>query len=210
MKSIIVPPKFSDDLIDSDLQFILDSDKIYSSNFLECELFVNKISAIEFNECKFNKVKAVGIDFYNVSFVDVVFESCDFSNSSFELCSFTRCEFKNCKLLGINVFSSSIQNVLFNGVLSYCNFAANKFKNAIFCDALLEDGRFLENKFSNIYFDKCNINRLEFMKCALQGLDLSSNDFDDIRIKPEDLRGIKMSSYQACIIARKLGIIIEG
>lgn len=210
MKNAIASPKIKEYLSESTLQELINEEKIYNCNFLEGELQTRKVTALEFNECKFNKLTATGKEFYNTQFIDVIFDKCDFSNTTFELCLFTRCKFINCKLLGVNMINSSLQNVLFDGMISYSNFANNKFNKVLFKDAFLDEARFLENSFANIYFDKCQINRIEFSKCDLSKVDLSTCNFDDIKVNPTELRGIKLSSYQACIIARKLGIIIEG
>jgi len=204
----ILSPKFTSVMVDNDLDCVIKNDKNNNFNFKDSELKIDKVSFMEFNECYFYKIKASSNVFYNVQFVDVIFENCDFSNSNFEFCSFVRCEFKNTKLLGSNFFNSSFQDVLFEGSMKYSNFATNKFKKVCFSEAFLEDSRFIECKFSLVSFVKSNINRIDFTKCNLSGLDFSTCEFDDIKINPSDLRGIKLNSFQACIIARKLGIII--
>jgi len=205
-------PKIKNGLIKENIYLALDNDDALMNHFENQEISKKIIVGMEFDECIFTRMKTDfdGVIFKSVRFIDVIFDSCDFSNASFELCHFTRCKFINCKLLGVSVYNSSLTNISFNGVLSYINFANNKFKRVEFNECNLEEGRFLENNINLLYFESCNLNRIEFIKCDLAGIDLTSDSFDDLRISPTELKGIIMNSYQACIIARKLGIIIEG
>lgn len=210
MKKLVLDPLIENELTFSSLFSVLDDDRIYNYKFEEEEVQCDKINGIEFNGCTFNKLKIFGIPFYNNQFVDVVFTNCDFSNSLFELCSFVRCSFVNCKLLGVNFLKCSFHNVKFNCPMQYSNFANNKMKKVLFEKSSLVEGRFFENTFSKIYFNNCVMIRIEFVKCDLEGIDLSTNNIDDIRINTKELRGVIVNSYQACLFARMLGVIIEG
>ena len=95
-------------------------------------------------------------------------------------------------------------------MLKYINFANNKMQKVEFNNSVLDEGRFLENKFSFIYFDECDMISVEFVKCNLNKINFSNNNIDGIIIDPKDLKGAILNSYQACMVAKMLGIVIEG
>ena len=134
MKKYLTDPKVSDEFTKGVILEVLDEDNVSNYNFELTELTKEKIKFVNFNECKFVKMSFLSVEFSNVSFVDTIFEGCDFSNSSFELCSFIRCQFKNCKLVGANIYDSTLKDVKFNGILDYINFASNKLKNVLFVE----------------------------------------------------------------------------
>ena len=212
MTKIIEKPKIIEELASENLSLVLEKDDVFHNSFINQIIDKKIITGIEFNECILKKIdfSTNNTYFKNIRFIDIIFENCDFSNTTFELCSFTRCTFVNCKLLGVNIFNSSLFNITFNGLLRYINFANNKLKNIEFNQCILDEGRFIENKFKQLYFYNCNLERTEFIKCDLAKIDLTSCNFDDLIVSINELNGVVMNTYKACLMARKLGIKIEG
>lgn len=209
MKKYLTDPKVSDEFTKGVILEVLDEDNVSNYNFELTELTKEKIKFVNFNECKFVKMSFLSVEFSNVSFVDTIFEGCDFSNSSFELCSFIRCQFKNCKLVGANIYDSTLKDVKFNGILDYINFASNKLKNVLFVECSIAESRFLENTFSNIYFEQSNMKNIEFYKTSLNKVDLTTDIIDGLNASLIDVKGLIISSYQAYILAGLLGVVIE-
>ena len=209
MKKYLTDPKVSDEFTKGVILEVLDEDNVSNYNFELTELTKEKIKFVNFNECKFVKMSFLSVEFSNVSFVDTIFEGCDFSNSSFELCSFIRCQFKNCKLVGANIYDSTLKDVKFNGILDYINFASNKLKNVLFVECSIAESRFLENTFSNIYFEQSNMKNIEFYKTSLNKADLTTDIIDGLNASLTDVKGLIISSYQAYILAGLLGVVIE-
>ncbi len=209
MKKYLTDPKVSDEFTKGVILEVLDEDNVSNYNFELTELTKEKIKFVNFNECKFVKMAFLSVELSNVSFVDIIFEGCDFSNSSFELCSFIRCQFKNCKLVGANIYDSTLKDVKFNGILDYINFASNKFKNVLFVECSIAESRFLENTFSNAYFEQSNMKNIEFYKTSLNKVDLTTDIIDGLNASLTDVKGLIISSYQAYILAGLLGVVIE-
>ena len=209
MKKYLTDPKVSDEFTKGVILEVLDEDNVSNYNFELTELTKEKIKFVNFNECKFVKMSFLSVEFSNVSFVDTIFEGCDFSNSSFELCSFIRCQFKNCKLVGANIYDSTLKDVKFNGILDYINFASNKLKNVLFVECSIAESRFLENTFSIIYFEQSNMKNIEFYKTSLNKVDLTTDIIDGLNASLTDVKGLIISSYQAYILAGLLGVVIE-
>ena len=95
-------------------------------------------------------------------------------------------------------------------MLKYINFANNKIQKVEFKKSILDEGRFLENKFSFIYFNECDMIRIEFVKCNLSNIDFTNDNVEGMIIDPKELKGAILNNYQACMVARMLGIVIEG
>lgn len=209
MKKYLTDPKVSNEFTKGVILEVLDEDNVSNYNFELTELTKEKIKFVNFNECKFVKMAFLSVELSNVSFVDIIFEGCDFSNSSFELCSFIRCQFKNCKLVGANIYDSTLKDVKFNGILDYINFASNKFKNVLFVECSIAESRFLENTFSNAYFEQSNMKNIEFYKTSLNKVDLTTDIIDGLNASLTDVKGLIISSYQAYILAGLLGVVIE-
>lgn len=209
MKKYLTDPKVSDEFTKGVILEVLDEDNVSNYSFELTELTKEKIKFVNFNECKFAKMAFLSVELSNVSFVDTIFEGCDFSNSSFELCSFIRCQFKNCKLVGANIYDSTLKDVKFNGILDYINFASNKFKNVLFVECSIAESRFLDNTFSNIYFEQSNMKNIEFYKTSLNKVDLTTDIIDGLNASLTDVKGLIISSYQAYILAGLLGVVIE-
>lgn len=209
MKKYLTDPKVSAEFTKGVILEVLDEDNVSNYSFELTELTKEKIKFVNFNECKFVKMAFLSVELSNVSFVDTIFEGCDFSNSSFELCSFIRCQFKNCKLVGADIYDSTLKDVKFNGILDYINFASNKFKNVLFVECSIAESRFLENTFLNVYFEQSNMKNIEFYKTSLNKVDLTTDIIDGLNASLTDVKGLIISSYQAYILAGLLGVVIE-
>ena len=64
-------------------------------------------------------------------------------------------------------------------------------------------------KLKKVEFDSCSLDEANFDQTSLKGIDISSSTFDTLTVSVNDLRGCKVSPYQAIQFASLLGLIIK-
>lgn len=170
---------------------------------------INKITGLEFDTCIFDKIKAEKTTFFNVHFTDIIFKNSDFLSCRFEMCSFIRCSFENCNMTGVSIIDSYFDNVTISSNMKYANIVNNKLKKTIFNESILIDARFLENNFTKVYYNKCDMRNFEFSKCNLKDINLSTCNIENIKLNPNEVRGLTIDIMQAIYITQLLGIKIE-
>ncbi|GIN61815.1 hypothetical protein J27TS8_18080 [Robertmurraya siralis] len=58
-------------------------------------------------------------------------------------------------------------------------------------------------------FHECQLEGANFSETSLKGVDISTSTFEQLIIDMKDMRGCKVSTYQALQFASLLGLIIK-
>ncbi len=163
---------------------------------------------IEFNGCVFERVKF--FQDVKADFIDCLFNHCDLSNINLSEKLVLRSEFNDCKLMGAIFITSDLRDVHFNNCnIVYSNFSSSKIRNVTFEDTDLKDSSFIEVEQDKLIFDNCSLVNSEFYNTKLKDVDFSNSTIEGISLNPRDLRGAYVSSYQATLLVRGLGVNIK-
>lgn len=140
---------------------------------------------------------------------NVVFKNCDLSNLEWIGGSFHQVFFDNCKLTGCNFAESYLRDCRFKDcVINFGSFSGTNLKNVAFENCQMTDSEFFEVTWKHLFLDRNNLDNSNWMRTNLFDLDLTSNQFSKIAFSMEQLRGVKVNSFQALIIAAGLGLNI--
>ena len=143
-------------------------------------------------------------------FVDVLFINCDLSNADFSRTVFHRAEFRNSKLVGTNFAEAGVRHTLFTDcVLNYAAFGFSLCNTSRFEGCSMRYADFYEAELKNTEFHRCDLNLVNFAETSLNGVDLSSNSFDNIQVTVEKLAGCTVAPEQALAFARQMGLVIK-
>lgn len=190
----------------------------------EEELIVGK----RFENQRLEKIRGEKIDFEDVEFYGCEFIECDFSGASFQKAVFVHCNLsgsvfsntywrnvrmEDCKAQGCRFFNSAMKS----GALSKVYLDYSNFNHALWEDMRFEDVSFVsaflsEMKVKKLSLDRCKFESTDFFKTPLKGVDFSLCDLinplfsDDLR----EIKGVKMTAFQAADIAKMLGIIVTS
>ena len=87
----------------------------------------------------------------------------------------------------------------------------DSLKNVAFENCKLTDSEFFEVTWKHLFLTNNELDNSNWMRTKLADLDFTSNQFSKIAFSMEQLKGLKVDSYQAMIIAAGLGLqIVEG
>ncbi|MGO2890843.1 pentapeptide repeat-containing protein [Enterococcus devriesei] len=202
----ILPQRFASDFyLEDEASFEAVHGLEMDFSYLTCENLVIRHSILE--KVAMQRTKLIRFEAGNV-----VFKNCDFSNLEWIGGSFHQVVFENCKLTGCNFAESYLRDCHFkDSLINFGSFSATNLKNVWFENCQLSDGEFFEVTWKHLFLEKNNLENSNWQRTKLAGLDFTSNSFSKIACSMEQLKGLKVDSYQALVIAAGLGLeIVEG
>ncbi|MFV0557361.1 MAG: pentapeptide repeat-containing protein [Enterococcus sp.] len=141
---------------------------------------------------------------------DVLFSHCDFANLECFGASFRRVIFQNCKLTGTNFAESYLQDCQFIDCLAdLASFSNTKQRVVTFTGCDLKDTDFYEMEWKNLILDHNRLSGSNWYRTSLANLNFSSNQFEQITLSTEQLKGLIVNQEQALVIAGGLGLRID-
>lgn len=212
MKKITAPRIPDGDLTvyPNDTYFIEDigevSEQIFRKTTLTGEIFEHfHLETIIFDGCVFDSVSLV-----SANLTDVVFKNCDLSNLDLMGAIIHRVRFENCKLIGVNFSDATLRNCVF--VDCYADYVAFRYANLKW--VAFEAGAYTNSDFSgaqlvDTYLERLDLNKAQFLNCALNGIDLSSCIFESITAMPQDLKGVSIDFSHAPALMPLFGIRVK-
>lgn len=166
---------------------------------------------ITFEQVKFQNVKFSDEELPQLNLTDAIIENCDFSNADLSNAVIHRTIFKDCKLTGVNFSDATMRNVVFeNCHANYISFGFADLKLVKFLETILKQGDFLEMKQSQLQFQQCDIDAANFTGTDMNGIDLTTCQFDELIVSPEFLRGCSITGAQAAAFVSAFGMVIKG
>jgi len=118
--------------------------------------------------------------------------------------------FSSCKLVGISMTEASLRNVVFDNcnaayaVMRYIRCAKGNFRDTSFTEADIYSATL-----TDVSFARCNLDRVQFSGTKLAGMDLSTCQFYQLALTPDDLRGCILAPAQAIALAAIFGVVIK-
>lgn len=174
-------------------------------------LCLDKPLKIEFEHVCFKKCRFVSCDFSGSMFYNVKLLNCDFSNCRFQSCYFKDTEILGCKGNGGDFSQSTFRKTLIEeGCYHYANYEGTLWDSSRLKECDFNEAFFPEVKFKKIQFEKVNLAETDLFKTQLEGIDLSDSNIEGIMISDtfRELRGLKISPWQAMDLVRFLGVEI--
>ncbi|MBP2649961.1 MAG: Pentapeptide repeat (8 copies) [Firmicutes bacterium] len=208
-------PKITEPNLPSDLP-LLGVDSIQDEEVIELGLIQDSripfqtAENIVISQAIFRNVAFNHISLPNAKLTDIIFEKCDLSNVDFSQCFMDRVRLNNCKLIGINLTEASLRNIVFDncnasyGVLRYFDCKKVEFKNTSFAEADMYTATL-----NDVSFTHCNLDKAQLSGTKLAGIDLSTCEFYQLALTPEELRGMIIAPEQAIALAGIFGVVIK-
>jgi uncharacterized protein YjbI with pentapeptide repeats len=187
-----------------------DEDCVKLSRIQDCTFEAQTAENIAIDQVLFKNVAFNQLHWPNVKLTDTIFEQCDLSNVDFSQCSMDRVQLINCKLVGINMTEASLRNVVFDNcnaayaVLRYFKCKKGNFHNTSFAEADLYSATL-----TDVSFTGCNLDKVQFSGTRLAGIDLSTCQFYQLALTPDDLRDCIIAPEQAIALATIFGVVIK-
>lgn len=150
------------------------------------------------------------VSLVSANLTDVVFKNCDLSNLDLMSAIIHRVRFENCKLIGVNFSDATLRNCVF--VDCYADYVAFRYANLKW--VAFEAGAYTNSDFSgaqlvDTYLERLDLNKAQFLNCALNGVDLSSCIFESITAMPQDLKGVSIDFSHAPALMPLFGIRVK-
>jgi len=181
----------------------------YEKNNLE-KIQVETFYHNEWNNIHFDHMNLTNLKLEGMTLIDCLFTNCDLSNLDFHRSTIHRVHFKNCKLVGTDLSASSLQNVCIeNSHAHYINFSKSKLKQIKILESDLTNGSMNECNIKDIELNNSNLQLMELFKTPLKDIDLRTCKIEGIKLTGPELNGAIVTTDEAIILSKLLGIIIE-
>ena len=142
--------------------------------------------------------------------MDIIFDHCEFVNVHLNQCSLSRVHFISCRISGMELSQSLVQDTLFQLCKGhYCDFGGSTFKECAFDINDLTGSGFVQCDFKKTSFDKCILNSTEWFNTKLKELDFSSCEIENIAVSSDKLTGVVVNSSQALEFVKLLGLVVR-
>lgn len=205
----IIKPKIGKNLKLGDLESLTKEEWIEDYYFQNQEVNDLSFYYTEISSCTFENMILRG-NFEKVDLLDIIFDHCDLSNLNFNGRSIHRVIFKHCKLVGTNFMECSLENIIFEECnLSYSNFSNARIKDLEFLSCNLNEASLNELAWNHLVFEQCTLDRTEFLHTSLNQIDFTTCDIEGVLLEPSFIKGLIVTSYQAILLSRLFGIIIQ-
>jgi uncharacterized protein YjbI with pentapeptide repeats len=210
VEHLLLAPNLPPNLPLSQMNQFHDEDNVELSLIQDCTIEVQSAENLKINQVVFKNVVFKNVHWPGVKLTDTVFEQCDLSNIDFSQCNMDRVKLINCKLVGINMAESSLRNIVIDNcnatyaVLRYLKCKRGSFRNTSFVEADIYSATL-----TDLSFTCCNLDRVQFSGTNLAGIDLSTCQFYQLALTPDDLRGCIIDAAQAIALANIFGVVIK-
>lgn len=162
------------------------------------------------DSCIFKNVIFDNCTLKNIDLIDTRFENCDLSNVDLSGGTLYRIEFVNCKLVGTKFDECGLRDVLFKEVCAkYSNFSFTRLKGVNMLESDFNGSVFQEVRREKVAFNEIDFSNSYFNKTTLSKLDLTSCNITDIDIEIRDLAGAIVTPMQALDLTRLMDLTIK-
>jgi uncharacterized protein YjbI with pentapeptide repeats len=186
----------------------IDEEAIYDCAYTDCSIDANVLRKLD--GCRFKNCKLTNFDFSQFECLDVLFDHCEFVNVHFESAYFCRVHFINCRISGMILSDSTLQDCLFASCKgNYCNFGGSYFKDCILQESDFSSSGFIQCTFKKIQFKGCDFSNSDWFNTSLKGLDFSSSVISNISVSTDSIPGVTVNEEQALEFVKILGIQIK-
>ena len=189
------------------LQDIFDSDTTTTQVFCAGQSVESiRSKSLCIKQAKLNNIVMQDVEIRDCGMDDIILYKCELPALKVPKLSGDRIEFMSCRMSGVQIYESTLRDVLFQGSkLDLANFRFAKLKNVIFDSCELKDIDFIGVEFDNVKLVNCELENADFSNSKIIKLDLRSNQLNNIK-GIMSLKGAIVSSSQLIAIAPQLAI----
>jgi uncharacterized protein YjbI with pentapeptide repeats len=173
-------------------------------------LTVSKVTRPSFETIWFRRVVFGPSQHTKPRFSDCRLEACDLSGVVWDQARFRRVEFLGCRLIGAQLLSAEIEDVVFrdcnlgNSVFSLAHFKAVRFETCALTQSSFESA-----DCSRVVFADCDLTQADLRQAKLNGADLRGSRLGGLQVGAPELKGAIVDSAQAIQIASLIGLIVR-
>jgi uncharacterized protein YjbI with pentapeptide repeats len=134
----------------------------------------------------------------------------DLSLASLAGASFSTCVLDGCKLTGVRLNRAVLKDVSLNECRTdFAQFQYAKLQRVRFERCNLKHAYFNGATMRKTVFEGCDLTGADFSGADISGSDLRRSRIEDIRLAPDQLRGVIVTHDQAIYLAGLLGLVIR-
>lgn len=112
-------------------------------------------------------------------------------------------------MTGLEIMQGALMNVAFDGcMLDYVSFAECKLDRVVFSECRLRESLWSEVRLLKARFDHSDLERAQWARTPLMGLDMTTCRIGGWSISLYDLRGARVTAAQVIELAGLLGVEI--
>ncbi|MFQ7026691.1 MAG: pentapeptide repeat-containing protein, partial [Acutalibacteraceae bacterium] len=199
--------------LEQDIQFALEHDEAIEYKQYENEILADiAIENIEFESVVLTNCKFMNCNFERVSFYHTQLNHCEFANCNFSEGYFKHVQWIDCKGDGADFSQSSFMNITIENGSYFCtNFTGNIMDDASIQNANMSNAFMPESKFKRFSVVNTNLEKVDFFKTSLKGIDVSTCNIAGITVSENfnEIKGIQIDALQAADIAQLVGVKIK-
>ena len=188
--------------LEQDIQFALEHDEA-----IEYKQYENEILAdIAIENIEFESVVLTNCKFMNCN------NHCEFANCNFSEGYFKHVQWIDCKGDGADFSQSSFMNITIENGSYFCtNFTETLWDDASIQNANMSNAFMPESKFKRFSVVNTNLEKVDFFKTSLKGIDVSTCNIAGITVSENfnEIKGIQIDALQAADIAQLVGVKIK-
>ena len=187
----------------------LDKEEMYAFHFKQVDFGEAFMERVDWKGCLFESCKLQNVKANGSYFSDISFSGCDFSGANLSDCVFSKARLQGCKLIGTNLYACGLRDVLFSETVGdYAVFTKSRIKTVLFQECKLPYASLDGLTGRSFAFECCILHSVNYYNTPLNGIDLTDSDITAAMFTDRELRGAKVTSLQACELAKLLGVVI--
>ena len=146
----------------------------------------------EWREVELTGEDVSGARVRGLELTDVVLRNCNTANLTALKASLSRCEFAGCRMTGLALPDSTLEDVRFtDGLIDLAAFGFSRFRRVIFTGCILRDADFTDAHFESVRFHRCEMQGATFTGARFAKSEMRGCTLDGVR-GIEGLKGVAM------------------
>jgi uncharacterized protein YjbI with pentapeptide repeats len=167
-------------------------------------------SRLLFEDVQLRRVHLSDTRIKRVRMVDTTIDSSDLSGAVWEAAHLRRIAFSACRLLGLQLVESELQDILFRGCnLTGALFTSSFSKNIRFERCVLREASFESASLEEAHFMDCDLTGADLRGANLKGADLRTSNISKVQVGLKELQGVIIDPPQAVQVVTLLGIEVR-
>ena len=164
--------------------------------------------ACRFQSCRFRDCDFSGAAFYGCTFTDCLMERCRFPAAYWKGCRLSGCKWDGADLRRSRWKDSALEEAL----LRYVNFIGGVWERIAVKECDFTESSMSEMRLKAVTLFKTDLTGAELFRTLLSGMDLTTCTLDRVVLSEtcRELKGAVIRAAQAAVVARILGIRVEG
>lgn len=156
------------------------------------------------------EVTAAGVETARMTVRGCTLEQCDLSNAKLNHTAFIATRLQSCKGIGLQINTGTLRQVLLEDCqFEMAQFQYTRMQEVRFEQCMLRGAFFNGAQVAGTVFDGCDLTGCDFSGADISGSDFRRSRIEDIRVAPDQLRDVVVTSDQAVYLAGLIGLRIR-